>query len=491
MNDNFTYIWGHVNKNTWQNNLQIAFLITSCTVLLLTFFIGIVANLFVTYAVYYQKSLQTSTNALLVNLALIDLLRCTTDCPLLLVVVLSGHISGDIWDFFCNAQVMSFSLISCVQLLTLACISAERHQAIANPFKSTERRKRVKAWIPLTWAVAFIVSGLCITFTKDSPVYIRCKGLRIDELKTYDSFGFYILLPVWSACLAFIIGFYSHIFILVRTHNRKIFDKGVLPLSASKAKKDQKKVTETVPEPAAPNETDNPCMMQELNMSAVKIQPCTEALEIQTVAENQPVFVDTNIIDVKTPERLDQPNQPSVTFVSELHPDTTKLIDLEHSEKTGNAPNDSPDKNSDENPSENHGDPSKSAGTSDPAADNQNAPADQTMEVMGAVCMMPSLANREQGKKKKEGKLAKRSGYIIFTFLFFWMPLIGTILHNAFINIHQGQDMEIIQGLEVLAVSIACMTSLTNPIIYAAVNPQFRTEFFNLKMRCKVCCTKP
>lgn len=37
--------------------------------------------------------------------------------------------------------------------------------------------------------------------------------------------------------------------------------------------------------------------------------------------------------------------------------------------------------------------------------------------------------------------------------------------------------------MEVLSVSVACITSLSDPIIYAAVNPQFRTEFLKLKNR--------
>lgn len=39
--------------------------------------------------------------------------------------------------------------------------------------------------------------------------------------------------------------------------------------------------------------------------------------------------------------------------------------------------------------------------------------------------------------------------------------------------------------MEILSVSVACITSLSNPIIYAAVNPQFRTEFHRLKNRVK------
>lgn len=39
----------------------------------------------------------------------------------------------------------------------------------------------------------------------------------------------------------------------------------------------------------------------------------------------------------------------------------------------------------------------------------------------------------------------------------------------------------IIQDLDILSVSVTCITSLSDPIIYAAVNPQFRSEFYRLK----------
>lgn len=40
-----------------------------------------------------------------------------------------------------------------------------------------------------------------------------------------------------------------------------------------------------------------------------------------------------------------------------------------------------------------------------------------------------------------------------------------------------------VQDMEILSVSVACVTSLSDPIIYAAVNPQFRTVFYKLKNR--------
>ncbi|XP_056243110.1 uncharacterized protein LOC130176191 [Seriola aureovittata] len=109
----------------------------------------------------------------------------------------------------------------------------------------------------------------------------------------------------------------------------------------------------------------------------------------------------------------------------------------------------------------------------------------QNVEAEGAVCMMPSKATKDRANKKKEGKMAKRAGYIIVTFLLFWLPLITTILVNFFVRKNRNTQIKIIQDVEILSVSVACITSLSDPIIYAAVNPQFRTEFYRLKNKVK------
>lgn len=480
MISNSTNPWENVNVNTWQYKVLVAILVTNCTVLLATFFVGIAANLFVTYVVYHQKSLQTSTNALLVNLAVIDLLRCATDCPLLLVVVLKENKTRDLGDLVCDGQVMSFSLSCCVQLFTLASISAERHQAVANPFKTAERRKRVKVWIPLTWAVAVVVSALCVMFTKDSSVYLRCKALHWDKVKTYGSFGRYVLLPVWSVCLALIVGFYSHIFILVKAHNRKIFDKGVSAPTYKKVPEDKKKEEDimdtkvaVVTEPVAPKEIHDTQVMQEGNEQAHSAKSgygdSGDQKTLMTVAEGQLLSMDTKTLGVKSEDPLEHPNQQSVILVSELQHNTTELIDLENSCKNPGDLSEDTEKPSTEqvppaaidqqhvselhnptteltdprNGEENPVDPPKDDKKTNseqvpPGAEKvQIASADQAMEVMGEVCMMPSFANKERGSKKKESKLAKRSGYIIFTFLVFWMPLIGTVILNTFMNRNQ------------------------------------------------------
>ncbi|XP_067235399.1 D(2)-like dopamine receptor [Chanodichthys erythropterus] len=569
MRSNFTVVWGHVN-NTWQDTIEVAFVAANCLVLLVTLNVGVLANLFVAWAVHHQKSLQTSNNALLVNLAVIDILRCAIDCPLLLSIVLSAR---DLGLLFCSAQIASFSLICCVQLLTLACISAERYQAIAHPFKSAERRKRITVWILLTWLVPISISVICVIFAKDSPVYVRCRGLRMETFDSYDTFGLYILTPVWCVCLTVIIGFYGRIFLLVRAHGRKIFDKGSFP--PPDKKKEDKKQEET--KTNIKSDTENPQTMD--NGTLKPNDEEQNPLDLHPTSEELPTTL-TDYLDINKPEIVTEKSR-EVAFKDELpnetpqvleglvdHQDTSALdSSLSANEEVGDVtvgvvsggstnveggeedPIDHRDTTSETSPSTNEvgavessthqvndggstsgedgeedstsetspssnedgtvessatettgeegaeeqSSPQETAAESSPAPTGETTAAPQEEEeeeVVGAVCMMPSLAQRERGNAKKESKLAKRSGYIIFTFLIFWIPLIATVVLNHFYYRDGNLTVEVFQELEILTVSLVCTTSLTNPIIYAAVNPQFRTEFHNLKMKWKAFFTR-
>ncbi|KAF4095085.1 hypothetical protein G5714_024163 [Onychostoma macrolepis] len=558
MRSNFTIVLGQVNS-TWQYNIEVAFVAANCLVLLVTLHVGILANLFVAWAVHHQKLLQTSNNALLVNLAVIDILRCAIDCPLLLSVVLSAREARDLGVLFCSAQIASFSLICCVQLLTLACISAERYQAIAHPFKNAERRKRVTVWIALTWLLPISISVICVIFAKDSPAYIRCRGLRMDTLDSYDTFGVYILTPIWCVCLTVIIGFYGRIFLLVRAHGRKIFDKGSLPPPDKKKEDTKHKKEETKTniknDAEKPNEKES-CVENPLDLHptseeltttfgthelATEISRETKVTLIDELSNEAPQVLEVigepndhqptseessspsnNEEDgaIESSTHQDADGEASVGSTSEeggVKPDVQQHVAAEGSQSSVKRedgeedPNDQDNNTSDTFPpsaAEKDGnvesstsqdtteETSPTSGNGGEGAEEQNAPQEtaapqeEEEEAAGAVCMMPSLAQRERGNTKKESKLAKRSGYIIFTFLIFWIPLIATVVLNHFFYQNDNLKMEVFRELEILTVSLVCMTSLTNPIIYAAVNPQFRTEFHNLKTKWKAFFTR-
>ncbi|XP_075327304.1 D(2) dopamine receptor-like [Odontesthes bonariensis] len=220
-----TPAWDSGNITIWEEYINVALVVANSLVLLITSVVGVAANIFVILAVYHQKSLQTSINALVVNLAVIDSLRCVIDCPILLIIIMTVYQREAVDDLICDTQMASFSFSCCIQLLTLACISAERYQAIAQPFKASQRKRRIMVLIPLTWSLAILVAVFCLIFFKDSPVYVRCQGSQRGTMLSYDTIGVYMLLPLWAACFTIIIGFYARIFALLRSHNRKIFDE--------------------------------------------------------------------------------------------------------------------------------------------------------------------------------------------------------------------------------------------------------------------------
>lgn len=574
-----TPAWDSGNYTVWEDYVDIAFAVVNCFTLLITFFVGLAANIFVTFAVYRQKSLQTWNNALLVNLAVIDILRCAIDCPVLFTIVITVYQRGYVAEVICDTQVASFSFSCCIQMLTLACISAERHQAIAQPSKFSQQKKRIIVFIPLTWTLAIIVAAFCVTYVKDSPVYVKCKGSQWETTSSYDTFGLYIVIPLWATCFSVIIGFYARIFTLVRSHNRKIFDKGTVAVSkkekikdAAEQKKEDTAVVDSQHKKAEQSETLKQSVAHTEQVTHAEPNPSktdSTTVPLTSTKESESVVVGSenkNVLQnsAKTTELGTEPPPPPVVQIKPKSPDKDAAADLkvsviepqgisekvndrsEPEDKTqtddapsrmeqqlgpkamqikpkssnGNAmdklkssptePQQFLNKSADQSESkaavqtnESSKPPATKAETKqtskgdgaekpqnissnkvqfeekvqtneepsgtkerppegcsvlpkDPkevkndggetlavAAKDQlcslprvssNVPQTEApqanVEMTGAVCMRPSGASKERANKKKESKMAKRSGYIILTFLLFWLPLITTILVN-------------------------------------------------------------
>lgn len=477
MSDAPTPAGGYRNNTIWEEHVDIAFVVANSLILLITSVVGIAANIFVLLAVYHQKSLQTSNNALVVNLAIIDILRCVIDCPILLIIVMIVYQRGHVDTFICDTQVASFSFSCCLQLLTLACISAERYQAIAQPFKTSQRRKRIMVLIPLTWTLAILATVFCLIFVKDSPVNVRCQGSQRETLSSYDTFGLYMLLPLWAACFSVIIGFYARIFTLVRSHNRKIFDKGTSQLpKKDKTQNKQKKEEITAAESRHGKSEQTHTLSKSVETQCVSIssenknEKNTE--EIKHLEQSCHLAVNNkeesfkseqlnncasefeakssnggNVDSVKSSatksekvsSNLDAENQSNERVKNKKAPFEMKETSLcaptpaqlESPESTvlQIEPKQDTNSNGGEAPAVTAVHQMSSLHPVSISGPEENA-TKQTGILEGAVCMMPSKASRERGNKKKESKMAKRAGYIIITFLLFWLPLITTTLVN-------------------------------------------------------------
>ncbi|KAJ4937484.1 hypothetical protein JOQ06_002119 [Pogonophryne albipinna] len=560
MRGELTPAWDSGNTTFWEEYSDIAFVVANSLILLITCAVGIGANLFVILAVYQQKSLQNVNNALVVNLAVIDLLRCLIDCPILLTIVITVNHRGHVHELICDTQVTFFSFSCCIQLLTLASISAERYQAIARPFTTTQRRRRIMVLIPLMWTLAILVAAFCLILMKDSPVHERCTGLSMETSSSYDTFGLYMLFPLWAVCISVIIGFYTSIFLLVRTHNRKIFDKGSFPLSKKDKTEDEQKKEETTAVENGHGKSEQNLsksvaggkLPAEQNVSnkdsadailaSTKAPQCASlGSEIKKELKNTLVISDLETETLHPPAlqvaeqsetkpfKAEQPNPCGTEFEVKLSNGdaaaSVKSSTTKPQKVSSNFNTEKPSKervNIDEVPSEmkeasphvhssaqlenpeptsvlliepkqdksNNGGETLNVSTADqgsslpPGSSNVPEAEATKQDVEGAVCMMPSKASRERASKKKESKMAKRAGYIIVTFLLFWLPLIITILINCVVHGNKTPQVKVIKEVEILSVSVTCITSLSNPIIYAAVNPQFRTEFYRLKTKC-------
>lgn len=524
-----TPAWYSGNKTIWEEYNDISFAVANSLILLITSVVGIAANVFVILAVYHQKSLQTSNNALVVNLAVIDIMRCVIDCPILLTIVMTVYQRGHVDKLICDTQLASFSFSCCIQLLTLACISAERYQAIAQPFKTSQRRRRLMVLIPLIWTLAILVAGFCLIYVKDSPVHVKCKGLPRETSSSYDTFGLYMLLPLWASCFAIIIGFYARIFTIVRSHNRKIFDKGIFPLPKQDQTEDRQKKEETTaakngPEKSEQNQTLSQTVDQvelvtqaEQNSSkkestaalltstkapqCVSIesenktefkntltigdmeteQPCPPETQVAVQTEDKPFKTkqsnpcattieakpsngDAVSVSASVKGSTTKPQKVSSNFDTEKKAKERVKIDKAPSEMKETSPH-VPSSAQLENPEstsvlliELKEPKNRNGGETLPVATvaqvssllpvSNNVPETEAtnQNVQGAVCMMPSKASKERANKNKESKMAKRAGYIILTFLLFWLPLITTILMNFVVHKNKQKQVCICRG---------------------------------------------
>nr|XP_033484484.1 D(4) dopamine receptor-like [Epinephelus lanceolatus] len=93
-------------------------------------------------------------------------------------------------------------------------------------------------------------------------------------------------------------------------------------------------------------------------------------------------------------------------------------------------------------------------------------------EIVGAVCLLTPGA-RERGKKRMEGRLAQRFGYIIIAFTLSWVPMVVILL----INVISWQDTDkLLMELETSAMVLTCVQAAVDPLIFTLVTRQFHSE---------------
>ncbi|XP_036114636.1 D(2) dopamine receptor isoform X2 [Molossus molossus] len=129
------------------------------TLLVLLIFIIVFGNVLVCMAVSREKALQTTTNYLIVSLAVADLLVATLVMPwgVYLEVVGEWRFSRVHCDIFVTLDVMMCT----ASILNLCAISIDRYTAVAMPMLYNTRyssKRRVTVMIAIVWVLSFTIS---------------------------------------------------------------------------------------------------------------------------------------------------------------------------------------------------------------------------------------------------------------------------------------------------------------------------------------------
>ncbi|XP_010012973.1 PREDICTED: D(2) dopamine receptor isoform X4 [Nestor notabilis] len=127
--------------------------------LTLLIFVIVFGNVLVCMAVSREKSLQTTTNYLIVSLAVADLLVATLVMPWVVYLEVVGE-----WRFsriHCDIFVTLDVMMCTASILNLCAISIDRYTAVAMPMLYNTRyssKRRVTAMIAVVWVLSFAIS---------------------------------------------------------------------------------------------------------------------------------------------------------------------------------------------------------------------------------------------------------------------------------------------------------------------------------------------
>ncbi|XP_059405876.1 D(2)-like dopamine receptor [Carassius carassius] len=189
--------------------------------LTLLIFVIVFGNVLVCMAVSREKALQTTTNYLIVSLAVADLLVATLVMPWVVYLEVVGE-----WRFskiHCDVFVTLDVMMCTASILNLCAISIDRYTAVAMPMLYNTRyssKRRVTVMISVVWVLSFAIScpllfGLNNTATRD------------DTMCEIANPAFVVYSSIMSFYVPFIITLlvYVQIYVVLRKRRKRVNTK--------------------------------------------------------------------------------------------------------------------------------------------------------------------------------------------------------------------------------------------------------------------------
>ncbi|XP_038669374.1 D(2)-like dopamine receptor [Scyliorhinus canicula] len=157
--------WSNGTSEPWRHHYNYYAALLSLLILVVVF-----GNVLVCMAVSRERALQTTTNYLIVSLAVADLLVATLVMPWVVYLEVVGE-----WQFswiHCDIFVTLDVMLCTASILNLCAISIDRYTAVAMPMLYNTRyssRRRVTLMITTVWVLSFAISCPLLFGMKNHP----------------------------------------------------------------------------------------------------------------------------------------------------------------------------------------------------------------------------------------------------------------------------------------------------------------------------------
>ena len=477
--------------------------------------LAIVGNIFICLAIRTKKNLQTLTNYYVFNLAVADLAFGLTGMPMILVTSFAGKwILG---DALCQISGLLITLFCLVSIWSLTLISINRYIAVgrASSYKHIFRKKRVLVSIGLVWLFAILMAF--------PPLVGWSRIIPGDNFCTIDgrkhlSYAATIIVLAYFAPLVIMAALYTKIFFVLREHEQfmremKMRNRNMSFTTSQQDYQDSSfsseydstltRSTESRKHSSLPRDTKGIKSHngQEVKQDDVEVE--TGNGDIGQVngshngEENDNVPGDVDFSNLKDTTAMTERNRVSIIsdyFSSENEENNDKTEQADPRDRTISETEIHVVAGKDQN-----GEPSILYKAIPEKSDSVNSTPTHTVnKVSGSVKLKKTLSGlshaiklkkRRHSKKirrfLREAKITKMLFIVVAAFFICWTPLVvGSILYAFNIT---PQNFDIMN----FGITIACMNSMCNVLIYALMNKLFRSAFteilYSLKATFKKC----
>ncbi|XP_069805146.1 D(2) dopamine receptor isoform X1 [Dendropsophus ebraccatus] len=400
--------------------------------LTLLIFVIVFGNVLVCMAVSREKALQTTTNYLIVSLAVADLLVATLVMPWVVYLEVVGE-----WRFsriHCDIFVTLDVMMCTASILNLCAISIDRYTAVAMPMLYNTRyssKRRVTVMISVVWVLSFAIS---------CPLLFGLNNTASNEC-LIENPAFVIYSSVVSFYVPFIVTLlvYVQIYIVLRKRRKRVNTKRNSRGVDAETHKDKCTHPEDVKLCAVFVKSNGSFPT---NKKKVESENHQEEMEMEMMSSTSP--------PEKTKHKSASPNHQQLTVPAASNQFNTSVP----------SPADSPCK------AEKNGHPKDSAKPAK-AFEIQSMPNGKTRT------SLKTLSKRKLSQQK-EKKATQMLAIVLGVFIVCWFPFFITHILNMHCN------CSIPPALYSAFTWLGYVNSAVNPIIYTTFNVEFRKAFIKI-----------